>query len=111
MYQGVPNPVDLWTSGGGAMLAEQYPDEVQNAAVMFGNFSATIDTKDKVLEAFPNIGWNFLDCPQEYNLNGEPDWRPFVQQLEDCGAEAGKEPTERSAPPRAAFGRGARAAG
>jgi ABC-type branched-subunit amino acid transport system substrate-binding protein len=88
MYQGVPNPVDLWTSGGGAMLAEQYPEEVQNAAVMFGNFSATIDTKDKVLEAFPNIGWNFLDCPQEYNLQGETDWRPFVHQLEDCGAEA-----------------------
>jgi ABC-type branched-subunit amino acid transport system substrate-binding protein len=87
MYQGVPNPVDLWTSAGGALIADQYPDEVEHAAVMFGNFSATIDTKDKVLEAFPNLGWNFLDCPQEYNLQGETDWRPFVQQLEDCGAE------------------------
>jgi Periplasmic binding protein len=65
-----------------------FPDEVQNASVMFGNFSATIDTKDKVLQAFPEVGWEFLDCPQEYNIAGEPDWRPFVQQLEDCGVEA-----------------------
>jgi ABC-type branched-subunit amino acid transport system substrate-binding protein len=55
---------------------------------MFGNFAATIDTKDKVLQAFPEVGWEFLDCPQEYNIQGEPDWRPFVQSLEDCGAEA-----------------------
>ena len=69
-------------------VAELFPDEVQNAAVMFGNTPSAIDTKDKVLEAFPNIGWNFLDCPQEYNIAGETDWRPFVHQLEDCGVEA-----------------------
>jgi hypothetical protein len=80
--------VDLWTSAGGALIADQFPDEVEHASVLFGNFSATIDTKDKVVEAFPNLGWNFLDCPQEYNLQGETDWRPFVQQLEDCGVEA-----------------------
>jgi hypothetical protein len=55
---------------------------------MYGNYSATMDTKDKVLEAYPAIGWDFLDCPQEYNIQGETDWRPFVQSLEDCGAEA-----------------------
>ncbi|HEY8527922.1 MAG TPA: ABC transporter substrate-binding protein [Acidimicrobiales bacterium] len=88
MYQAVPNPVDFYTVSAGAQLAELYPDEVQNATVMFGNFAATIDTKDKVLQTFPEVGWNFLDCPQEYNIQGEPDWRPFVQQLEDCGAEA-----------------------
>jgi ABC-type branched-subunit amino acid transport system substrate-binding protein len=61
---------------------------VQDAAVMFGNTPSAIDTKDKVLQAFPEVGWRFLDCPQEYNIQGEPDFRPFVQQLEDCGAEA-----------------------
>jgi hypothetical protein len=88
MYQGVPNPIDLYTAGHGAQLAELFPEEVTNGAVMFGNFAATIDTKDKVLQAFPEVGWEFLDCPQEYNIQGEPDWRPFVQSLSDCGAEA-----------------------
>jgi ABC-type branched-subunit amino acid transport system substrate-binding protein len=88
MYQGVPNPIDMYTAGHGAQLAELFPDEVRNAAVMYGNFAATIDTKDKVLQAFPEVGWEFLDCPQEYNIQGEPDWRPFVQSLSDCGAEA-----------------------
>jgi ABC-type branched-subunit amino acid transport system substrate-binding protein len=88
MYQGVPNPIDMYTAGHAAQLAELFPDEVTNAAVMFGNFAATIDTKDKVLQAFPEVGWEFLDCPQEYNIQGEPDWRPFVQSLSDCGVEA-----------------------
>jgi hypothetical protein len=88
MYQGVPNPIDFYSASAGAQLAELFPDEAQNGTVMFGNFAATIDTKDKVLQAFAEVGWEFLDCPQEYNIAGEPDWRPFVQQLEDCGAEA-----------------------
>lgn len=88
MFQAVPNPIDMYTAGSAAQLAELFPDEVANAAVMYGNFAATIDTTDKVLQAFPEHGWEFLDCPQEYNIQGEPDWRPFVQSLSDCGAEA-----------------------
>lgn len=88
MYQSVPNPIDFYTASAGAQVAELFPDEVQNGTVMYGNFAATIDTKDKVLQAYPEVGWEFLDCPQEYNIQGEPDWRPFVQSLEDCGAEA-----------------------
>jgi hypothetical protein len=88
MYAAVPNPIDFYSASAGAQVAELFPDEVQNASVMFGNFSATIDTKDKVLQAFPEVGWEFLDCPQEYNIAGETDWRPFVQSLESCGVEA-----------------------
>jgi ABC-type branched-subunit amino acid transport system substrate-binding protein len=86
-YQAVPNPIDLSPTGGAALLAEMFPDEVQNATVMYGNVSATIDTSDKFVQTAPEVGWELLDCPQEYNITGEPDWRPFVQQLEDCGAE------------------------
>jgi hypothetical protein len=54
---------------------------------MFANYSATIDTKDKVLASYPQFGFRFLDCPQQYNIAGEADWKPFVQKLKDCGAE------------------------
>ena len=73
--------------GLGGQIAELFPDEVKNATVMFGNFAATIDTKDKVLQTFDDFGFEFLDCPIEYNIAGEPDWKPFAQRLSDCRAE------------------------
>ncbi len=86
-YQAVPNPADVYTAGWGEQIAELFPDEVKNASVMYGNFAATIDTKDKVVQAMPEFGFEFLDCPQEYNIAGESDWKPFAQKLKDCGAE------------------------
>jgi hypothetical protein len=85
--QPVPNPADIFAAGSAGQIAELYPDEVTNASVMFGNFAATIDTKDKVVQAYPDFGWEFLDCPQEYDILGVPDWKPFAQKLSDCGAE------------------------
>jgi ABC-type branched-subunit amino acid transport system substrate-binding protein len=87
MYQAVPNPADVYPAAWAEQLAELFPDEVTKATVMYGNFAATIDTKDKVLQAFDDFGFKFLDCPQEYNIAGEPDWKPFAQRLETCGAE------------------------
>jgi Periplasmic binding protein len=87
MYQSVPNPADVYPAGWAEQVAELFPDEIKNATVMFGNFAATIDTKDKVLQTFDDFGFEFLDCPIEYNIAGEPDWRPFVQRMADCGAE------------------------
>jgi hypothetical protein len=87
MYQSVPNPADVYPAGWADQVAELFPDEVKNATVMFGNFAATIDTKDKVLQTFDDFGFEFLDCPIEYNIAGEPDWKPFAQRMSDCGAE------------------------
>jgi hypothetical protein len=53
---------------------------------MYANYAATIDTKDKALASYPKFGFEFLDCPQEYNIQGESDWKPFAQKLKDCGA-------------------------
>jgi Periplasmic binding protein len=85
--QPVPNPADIYTAGWAGQIAELFPEEVTSASVMFGNFAATIDTKDKVVQTFDDFGFEFLDCPIEYNIAGEPDWRPFAQRLKDCGAE------------------------
>ena len=87
MYQSVPNPADIYPAGWAEQVAELFPDEVEHSTVMYGNFAATIDTKDKVLQTFDDFGFKFLDCPQEYNIAGEPDWKPFAQRLKNCGAE------------------------
>jgi hypothetical protein len=85
--QPVPNPADIYTAGWAGQIAELFPEEVTHASVMYGNFAATIDTKDKVLQTFDDFGFEFLDCPIEYNIVGESDWKPFAQRLSDCGAQ------------------------
>ncbi|HEY6416200.1 MAG TPA: hypothetical protein VIX41_08185, partial [Acidimicrobiales bacterium] len=55
MYQSVPNPADVYPAGWADQVAQLFPDEVKNATVMFGNFAATIDTKDKVLQTFDDF--------------------------------------------------------
>ncbi len=88
MWQASPNPVERWSTSAAAQLAEMFPGKVAKAATVFGNFAATIDTKDKVESTFPVHGWTFIGCDQEYNLQGEADWKPFIQRMKDCGVEA-----------------------
>ncbi|HEX2563452.1 MAG TPA: ABC transporter substrate-binding protein [Acidimicrobiales bacterium] len=86
-FQPVPNPADFTVVTGAGDLAKLQPEAIKKSAVMYGNFAATIDTRDKVLQSFPTYGYEFLGCDQEYNIAGESDWKPFAQKLKDCGAE------------------------
>ena len=85
-WEPFPNPADYTNATAALYFKDQFPDKVAKAASMFGNFSATIDSKDKVESAWTDLGYTF-SCPQQYNIQGESDWRPFVQKLKDCGAE------------------------
>jgi ABC-type branched-subunit amino acid transport system substrate-binding protein len=85
--QPVPNPTDYTPVQIAAAIAKAFPDKIKKTAVMYANYPATIDTKDKVLASYPPFGFEFLDCEQSYNIAGEDDWKPFVQALKDCGAE------------------------
>jgi len=87
MIQPVPNPVDYTPVQNAAAIAKAFPEKIKKTAVMYANYPATVDTKDKVLSSYPQFGFNFLNCPQEYNIAGESDWKPFAQKLKDCGAE------------------------
>ena len=87
MVQGLPNPVDVTPGTWADQLANLFPAETKQAAVMFANVAATIDTKDKAVQAGEKFDWKFLDCPQQYGALGEADWRPFAQRLKNCGAE------------------------
>jgi ABC-type branched-subunit amino acid transport system substrate-binding protein len=87
MYQPTPNPVDEMSVPAAFQMAQAFPDGVKNAAVMYGNYAATIDSTEKWQLASEQAGWNYLPCPQIYNIQGESDYKPFVQQLKDCGAQ------------------------
>jgi ABC-type branched-subunit amino acid transport system substrate-binding protein len=87
MRVAVPNPVDYIAAGFAANMSKLFPEETKKVAMVYGNFSATQDTADKVTLAYPKLGFDFV-CPQVYNIAGESDWKPFAQKLKACGAEA-----------------------
>lgn len=87
MAQPVPNPTDFAPVQIAAAFQRLYPDKIKKTAMMYANYAATEDTKDKVLATYPPFGFEFLPCEQVYNIGGEDDWKPFVQSLKDCGAE------------------------
>ncbi len=86
-WEPFPIPADYTNTTAALYFKDEYPDKVDKIASMYANYSATIDSKDKVESAWTNLGFSFLPCPQQYNIQGESDWKPFVQKLKDCGAE------------------------
>jgi ABC-type branched-subunit amino acid transport system substrate-binding protein len=87
MYNAVPNPADQQTGAFYAQIAQLFPEQVKKVAMLAGNYSATQETRDKVVEAAPKFGWQFVSTTLEYNITGESDWTPFVKQLQEAGAE------------------------
>jgi ABC-type branched-subunit amino acid transport system substrate-binding protein len=88
MYAAVPNPVDYQPVTEANWYAKTYPEKAKKIGIMFANFAATADTKDKALSTWPKVGASFLSCQLEYNIVGESDYKPFIQKLKGCGAEA-----------------------
>lgn len=88
VFQGLPNPADETPAGLFAQSTEVLGDAVLNVATLAANYSATQETRDKVVAVAGNFGWEFALTTLEYNITGEPDWTPIVKQLQDAGATA-----------------------
>jgi ABC-type branched-subunit amino acid transport system substrate-binding protein len=88
MFQGVPNPADETPAGVFAQTTELLGDAVKHVGTLAANYSATQETRDKVVQAAPPFGWEFAETTLEYNVTGEPDWTPLVKQLQDAGVTA-----------------------
>jgi ABC-type branched-subunit amino acid transport system substrate-binding protein len=87
MFQPEPAPPDQNSIGSARQVAAQFPEEVKKAAVVYGDFATTQETRDKAKASYPQAGWTFLDCDQAYPIAGAIDWKPIVQRLKDCGVE------------------------
>ena len=86
MIQPVPNPSDRNPLSMASYIAETYPDSIAKSGTMYGNFAATIETKDKTLSSYPPLGFEFI-ANLEYSIVGEDDWTPFVLELKNAGVE------------------------
>jgi ABC-type branched-subunit amino acid transport system substrate-binding protein len=87
MASPVPNPTDQTPVQHAAAFQRAFPEQIKKTATVYGNFAATQDSTEKAKQSFTAYGFTFLDCDQVYNIAGEDDWKPFVQNLKDCGAE------------------------
>ena len=88
-WEPVPSAIDRASVYAGRQLQQMYPDETKKTGILWGDYAVIRDRKDQINEAFTGIGWEFLpDCSVSYSISGESDWKPFVQKLKDCGAEA-----------------------
>ena len=86
MIQPVPNPSDRNPLSMASYIAETYPNSIAKSGTMYGNFAATIETKDKTLSSYPPLGFEFI-ANLEYNIVGEDDWTPFVLELKNAGVK------------------------
>jgi ABC-type branched-subunit amino acid transport system substrate-binding protein len=88
VYQGVPNPADETPAGEFAQTTALLGDAVKHVGMLVGNYSATQETRDKVVATAGAFGWAFSETNLEYSITGETDWTPFVKQLQAAGSTA-----------------------
>jgi ABC-type branched-subunit amino acid transport system substrate-binding protein len=84
----IPAAGDEVSASSAFEIAQMFPDAVKKAALVFAEFPATRETRDKAAAAYPKAGWSFLNCDQIYNVAGESDWKPLASNLKSCGVEA-----------------------
>jgi ABC-type branched-subunit amino acid transport system substrate-binding protein len=87
MIQSLANPADQAPASGAYQLAKLFPDAIKKTAFVFADYPPTRETRDKYVSAFPQAGYQFLDCDQIYNIGGEADWKPFANNLKSCGVD------------------------
>jgi ABC-type branched-subunit amino acid transport system substrate-binding protein len=87
MVSPVPNPVDYTPVELAAAFQQLFPEQIKKTGLVYADYPATKDPKDKVVATYPAFGFQFLPCDQIYGIQGESDWKPLAQKLKDCGAE------------------------
>jgi hypothetical protein len=86
-YEGLPNPADIYTGSGFAQMAKIHPEVVKKAAQFTTTLATENTSSKKAVEGSKKFGFQWLPCTQTINFTGEPDYKPFMQKLKDCGAK------------------------
>jgi len=85
----VPNPADQNPMSIAAQMvgiAAERGYDITKSGSMYGNFSATVETWEKVEASYSDYGFEFSTA-LEYDINGEADWSPFINALKDDDVE------------------------
>jgi len=87
-YEAVPGPSDYQVASIFFEAAKLWPAQVKKADFFHTTLaSATESTLTKNAEEAAAAGWNILNCGVKVNYNGEPDYKPFAEKYQTCGAQ------------------------
>jgi ABC-type branched-subunit amino acid transport system substrate-binding protein len=86
-YQPTPNPVNLSPVSSAYQIKALFPSKVLKTGEYSENLSPVEVSMAKAKQAFKQTGWKYVNCPFEINYTGEPDYTPFAQKLQSCGAQ------------------------
>ncbi len=84
--QPAPNPQDRFPVGDIRILAEEHPGALDHVGIMYADFGTLITIAERTTEAYEQVGATVVS-EQSYNVTGEANWAPFVQNLMDDGVE------------------------
>lgn len=84
--QPAPNPQDRFPVGDIRLLAEEHPDALDHVGIMYADFGTLKTIADRTAEAYEQVGATIVS-EQSYNVTGEANWAPFVQELQEDGVE------------------------
>ncbi len=86
-YQPTPNPVNMSPVSSAYQVKGLFPSKVQKVGQYIENLSPVEVSMAKAQQAFEQTGWKYLNCPFQIQYTGEPDYTPFAQKLQSCGAQ------------------------
>jgi hypothetical protein len=86
-YQPTPNPVNFSPVSDAYQVKGLFPSKVLKTGEYIENLSPVQVSMAKAKQAFQQTGWKYLNCPFQIQYTGEPDYTPFAQKLQSCGAQ------------------------
>lgn len=84
--QPIPNPPDSWAGGPGRYVMSQAPDAAENAAMWAAPSAARLQA-DAQVEAYSQVGFNWIIDDSIGIGEGTTEWQPRVKTMQDKGAE------------------------
>lgn len=78
----LPVPADQYQVGPFLQVAEDFPEAIERAGVMWGNLDTLAAEADAFVQAVEPIGYEVVH-ESTYNILGEANWAPLAQGLAD----------------------------
>ncbi len=86
--QPIPNPANLKPASWLIWARDNRPEEIQNTAIMYGDFITTEVVARQIEATMEAVGGYNVTTRIPTNPAGEPNWAPFAEQLKQEGITA-----------------------
>lgn len=84
-WYALPNPIYEYQVGTGLWSKDNFPEAIEHAAAIYVDSPPTKRQKDRLVEAYTSIGFNFVE--EVPAAIGETNWDPKVIAMKDAGVE------------------------